>query len=90
MGGWGEFDHPVRFFEIDQARLIAPWCNWQHACLWNRRVLVRAQEGQLNDFREGWPSGLRRRPAKALGRKALVGSNPTPSVYCVRTGGRVA
>ena len=29
---------------------------------------------------EGWPSGLRRRPAKALGRKARVGSNPTPSV----------
>ena len=28
---------------------------------------------------EGWPSGLRRRPAKALTRKGLVGSNPTPS-----------
>jgi hypothetical protein len=25
----------------------APWCNWQHACLWSRRVLVRSQEGQL-------------------------------------------
>src|SRR5690625_4207185 len=29
--------------------------------------------------REGWPSGLWRRPAKALGRKARMGSNPTPS-----------
>src|SRR5690606_22441229 len=29
---------------------------------------------------EGWPSGLRRRPAKALGRNTRVGSNPTPSV----------
>ena len=28
---------------------------------------------------EGWPSGLRRRPAKALTREGLVGSNPTPS-----------
>ena len=40
-------------------------------------------------FSEGWPSGLRRRPAKALGRKALVGSNPTPSVS-PGTGGRAA
>src|SRR5690606_20949553 len=51
---------------------------------------------------EGWPSGLRRRPAKAVGRKARVGWNPTPSVSprapadraafgaCVGTGGRVA
>ena len=30
---------------------------------------------------EGWPSGLRRRPAKALTRKSLVGSNPTPSAW---------
>jgi hypothetical protein len=29
---------------------------------------------------EGWPSGLWRRPAKALGRETRVGSNPTPSV----------
>ena len=40
-------------------------------------------------YSEGWPSGLRRRPAKALGRKALVGSNPTPSVS-PGTGGRAA
>ena len=32
---------------------------------------------------EGWPSGLRRRPAKALDRKVRVGSNPTPSVFIV-------
>ena len=31
------------------------------------------------NYSEGWPSGLRRRPAKALTRKGLVGSNPTPS-----------
>ena len=31
------------------------------------------------NFSEGWPSGLRRRPAKAVTRKGLVGSNPTPS-----------
>ena len=33
---------------------------------------------------EGWPSGLWRRPAKALGREARVGSNPTPSVSQVK------
>lgn len=22
------------------------WCNWQHVCLWSRRVLVRPQAGE--------------------------------------------
>ena len=33
--------HSVRRF------FAAPWCNWQHVCLWSRRVLVRSQEGLL-------------------------------------------
>ena len=43
----------------------------------------RANQGTKQDRTkkdaEGWPSGLRRRPAKALTRESLVGSNPTPS-----------
>src|SRR5665647_1856726 len=29
----------------DRRFFAAPWCNWQHVCLWSRRVLVRSQEG---------------------------------------------
>src|SRR5690606_17164242 len=43
-------------------KVTAPWCNWQHACLWIRRVLVRTQEGQLTGIGEygslaGSPNG---------------------------------
>ena len=60
---------------------VGPWWNWQHVWLWTRRFQVRVLAGQSRqqDPAEGWPSGLRRRPAKALTRKSLVGSNPTPS-----------
>ncbi len=60
---------------------VGPWWNWQHVWLWTRRFQVRVLAGQSGQEHpaEGWPSGLRRRPAKALTRKSLVGSNPTPS-----------
>ena len=60
---------------------VGPWWNWQHVWLWTRRFQVRVLAGQSGQKHpaEGWPSGLRRRPAKALTRKSLVGSNPTPS-----------
>lgn len=62
---------------------VGPWWNWQHVWLWTRRFQVRVLAGQSawQHPAEGWPSGLRRRPAKALTRKSLVGSNPTPSAY---------
>ena len=65
-----------------------PWWNWQHVWLWTRRFQVRVLAGQSGqqDPAEGWPSGLRRRPAKALTRKSLVGSNPTPSASEGRCG----
>ena len=67
---------------------VGPWWNWQHVWLWTRRFQVRVLAGQSGqqDPAEGWPSGLRRRPAKALTRKSLVGSNPTPSASEGRCG----
>ena len=73
---------------------VGPWWNWQHVWLWTRRFQVRVLAGQSGQKHpaEGWPSGLRRRPAKALTRKSLVGSNPTPSASKGRCGrlGRVS
>ena len=43
--------HPYYFTRVGSYRtaiggfFAAPWCNWQHVCLWSRRVLVRPQEG---------------------------------------------
>ena len=59
---------------------VGPWWNWQHVWLWTRRFQVRVLAGQSGQQHpaEGWPSGLRRRPAKALTRKSLVGSKSHP------------
>ena len=53
----------------------APWCNWQHVCLWSRRVLVRSQEGLSGSVK--WFGGvakwLRQRFAKPSGPKGSRG-----------------
>src|SRR5690625_6078429 len=64
---------------------IAPWCNWQHASLWMRRVLVRAQEGQLRHASNACKHGRGGRVAyggallrRWVGRPAWVRIPPPP------------
>ena len=79
---------PASIIDAPTHRDVGPWWNWQHVWLWTRRFQVRVLAGQSGqqDPAEGWPSGLRRRPAKALTRESLVGSNPTPSASEGRCG----